>query len=600
MKSKTGKPSSKTKPAARDLVEASESLRLLADRDELVPFTVNAFALLALESRFGLSDVVSLAPSILTDGRNDKKCDLLFVGRDHRTAVICQAYMATSAKDTPKVNKASDLNTAVSWILNPTDEDELGTELRAAREELLDAIANDDIDDLELWFCHNLAPSPDVQREVSQAAVVAKSILATHLHRPDINVRGVDVNPVVVDEWLRRNDSRVIIHDKIAVPTDTWIETDGDGWRGVVTTVSGSWLRSMYLKHTPDRLFAGNVRADIKPRKSAGDINNGIQTAARMAPTRFWAFNNGITALVEKIETSTTDRTLAVRGITIINGAQTTGSLGRLLDGDAVGLDKCQVLMRFVEASDLTLINDIRTYNNTQNEILPSDFRSADPVQERLIESFKKSKAATYRGPRRGGAEQGARKPKGLLDADLVAQALAAFHGEPDTAYHAKNQIWRDNVTYARFFSDKTSAAHVVFCVGLVRAVRMYKANLRSSEERTLLQERVFEFLSHRGSDFLLTAAISQCLEEIVGRAITDRWAVSFGAEVSLDVAVEYWAPVVRSLANSEAKLKSAAKSGDLRDRSKVDGAISDFHAAVASNREGNSALDAFSNKVES
>lgn len=84
-----------------------------------------------------------------------------------------------------------------------------------------------------------------------------------------------------------------------------------------------------------------------------------------------------------------------------------------------------------------------------------------------------------------------------------------------------------------------------------------------------------------------------------MGRAITDRWAVSFGTAVSLDVAVQYWSPVVRSLANSEAKLQSASKSGDLRDRSKVDGAISDFHAAVASNREGNSALDSFSNLVE-
>ena len=254
--------------------------------------------------------------------------------------------------------------------------------------------------------------------------------------------------------------------------------------------------------------------------------------------------------------------------------------------------------MRFVEASDLALINDIRTYNNTQNEILPSDFRSADPIQEKLVESFKKSKAAVYWGPRRGGPEQGGRKPKGLLDADLVAQALASCHGEPDTAYHAKNQIWRDNVTYARFFSDKTSAEHVVFCVGLVRAVRSYKAELRLSKARTALQTRVFDFLSHRGSDLLLTAAISECIEEIVGRAITDRWAINFGSDVSLDVAAEHWGPVVRSLANNVAKLQEAAKSGDLRDKTKVAHAIAEFNAAVGSNREGNLALDAFAHNV--
>ena len=49
-----------------------ESLLLLAERDDLAPFAEHAFALLALKSRFGLPDVVSLAPTVLTDGDADK------------------------------------------------------------------------------------------------------------------------------------------------------------------------------------------------------------------------------------------------------------------------------------------------------------------------------------------------------------------------------------------------------------------------------------------------------------------------------------------------------------------------------------------------
>lgn len=573
----------------------SESLRLLAERDDLSPFNEHAFALLALESRFGLTDVVSLAPTILTDGEADKKCDLLFVGRDHRTAVICQAYWATRVKENPPANKAADLHTASSWVLDPTDASELGLELTAAREELMDALANGEIDDIELWYCHNLSSSAQVLKELAQAAQAAKSILGRNHEYQDINVRGVEVNPAVVDEWLGRNESRVIIHDRILVPTDGWLQETGENWKGVYTSVSGSWLRGLYVKYTADRLFAGNVRGDMKPRRSKNDINNGIQTTAKNSPQRFWAYNNGVTALVEKIEVR--NEKLYIRGITIVNGAQTTGSLGRLA-ADDVDLDQCRILMRFVEAGDPSVVGDISTFNNTQNEILPSDFRSSDQVQARLVQEFTASGAAIYWGPRRGGAEQGARKPKGLLDSDLVAQALAAFHGEPDTAYHDKKKIWLDNLIYGRIFSDKTHAAHVVFCVGLVKAVRAYKLELRAAQTRTTMQNKVFEYLTHRGSDFLLVGAIAQCIEEIVGHAVTDRWTLSFGDQVSVDVSAEHWGPAVRSLANYVDLLQPAARSGDLRDRDKVVRATSDFHSRVAASREGVAALDTFASLV--
>ncbi len=330
----------------------------------------------------------------------------------------------------------------------------------------------------------------------------------------------------------------------------------------------------------------------MKPRRSKNDINNGIQTTAKTAPKRFWAYNNGVTALVEKIEVRKNG--LYVRGITIVNGAQTTGSLGRVEGTGVSSLDDCRILMRFVEASDLAVVRDISTFNNTQNEILPSDFRSADPVQERLVNEFKASKSAIYWGPRRGGAEQGARKPKGLLDADLVAQSLAAFHGEPDTAYHEKKRIWLDNLTYGRIFSDKTTSQHVVFCVGLTRSIRGYKLDLRSNDSRTAMQNKVFEYLAHRGSDFLFVAAVGKAIEEIVGSAITDRWALNFGQDVSVEVAAEYWDPVIRSLSSFADLLQPAARSGDLRDRDKVDRATDDFHSRVAASRDGIAALDKF------
>ncbi len=466
----------------------------------------------------------------------------------------------------------------------------MGPQLLAARDELLDALANNELDDLELWYVHNLSPFGDADVELEQAATAAKSILST-LGHADVNVRGVQVTPLKVDEWLRSNDGRVVIHDKMIVPCAQWISEEGDGWKGVYTTVSAAWLRGLYTKYTSERLFAGNIRGDMKPRRSQGDINNGIQRTITDKPGRLWAYNNGITALVERLDTSGDE--LIIRGISIVNGAQTTGSIGRLNESSTKN-PAARVLIRFVESADPAVVRDISTFNNTQNEILPSDFRSSDPTQARLVREFDDTGIAVYWGPRRGGSSRGARRPSDLLDADLVAQALAAFHGFPDTAYHAKNQIWRDNAIYDRFFSDKTTAAHVVFCVGLIRAVREYKMELRLLEVRTGLQNKIHEFFSNRGSDFLMTFAIAACIEEILGKAIVDKWKLSFGDTVSLEVAEEYWLPVVKAVTNYVDQLMPAARSGNLRDRKRVDTAASDFQSRVATGREGVTALDAF------
>jgi hypothetical protein len=564
------------------------SLKLLEQRDDLKAFGEHAFVLLALETRFEIEDIVTEADTALTDGERDKKCDVLYVDRESRTAVICQAYFATGSKTNPPANKASDLNTAVSWILGDGDPNALGPELAAARDELIDAIENADVDDIELWYCHNLAGSDVVAAELGQAAQSARAMLAHRFPDVDINVRGVEVTPDVVDDWLKKTHYQVLIRDTLEVPTNTWMTESGSAWKAALTTVSASWLKHLYDEYGSERLFAGNVRGELAARRSATDINFGIRTTATSRPEQFWAYNNGITALVTRIDED--GSTLRVRGITIVNGAQTTGSLA--LSGAAeLDLERVRVMIRFIESTDREVIRDISTYNNTQNEIKPSDFRSSDPVQTRLVSEFKVIPEVTYWGPRRGGPGQGPKKPSNMLEADLVAQALASFHGRPEVAYHEKNQIWRDNSLYAQFFSDKTTAGHAVLCVGLIRATRALKASVRALSARTASQAKVEEFFSYRGSDFLFSSAVASCIEDILDRPVADKWSLTFGTLVSPVVGVEYWSPVVEALSGFVTALSPAAPSGNLRNTRAVGEAIESFQAFVSGTRQSNAEL---------
>lgn len=576
----------------------TSALDLLAERNELHQFGGHAFALMALETRFEIDDIVAEAARALTDGDRDKKCDILYVDRESRTAVICQAYFSKAAKTNAPANKAADLNTAVSWVIGDVDTSKLGTELAAAREELIDALDNDEIGDLELWYCHNLTNSNGVEDELLQASQTASHLIAQRFPGVDVSVRGVEVTPNRVDEWLKKTHYQVLIRDTITVPTESWLEESGAGWKAAYTSVSGSWLKSLYDKYGSEKLFAGNVRGELAARKSTNDINFGIQQTATVRPEQFWAFNNGVTALVTKIS-ETDSNELKIRGITIVNGAQTTGSLARA--GVAQDqLTQVRVGIRFIESTDKEVIRDISTFNNTQNEIRPSDFRSMDPVQTRLVTEFTPIPDVEYWGPRRGGPGQGPKKPSNLLEADLVAQALASFHGRPEVAYHEKNQIWRDNSLYSQFFSDKTTAQHAVFCVALVRSTRALKASVRGLASRTASQQKVEDFFSHRGSDFLFSSSVASCIEDILDKAVPDKWLLGFGAQVSAANAMEFWKPIVEALSGFVSALAPAAPSGNLRNTQSIAKAMEDFQAFVSGTRHTNADLfKAFAVNVE-
>lgn len=74
----------------------------------------NALLLYALELRFEIADIFSVAGDALTDGGEDKKCDLIYIDQDTGIAVIAQGYMKQKMQegDLAPENKASDLNTA--------------------------------------------------------------------------------------------------------------------------------------------------------------------------------------------------------------------------------------------------------------------------------------------------------------------------------------------------------------------------------------------------------------------------------------------------------------------------------------------------------
>lgn len=538
----------------------------------------NALLLYALQLRYDIEDIIAVASEALTDGSDDKKCDLIYIDQDAGFAVIAQAYMKQSPEesDLAKVNKASDLNVAASWIFTRNIED-IPARIKDSVSELQDAIKEGDINTIYFWYVHNLNEknNPEVQEELNTVQIAAQQLVNNVVGDNSVKIVALEVGNNTIERWYNSSNKRITIEDAIEVKgTGKAFEINGNKWKACVTAVKGSWVRHLYLTYKDD-LFSGNPRNFLGAGKRKNKINLGIMKTVEKQPENFWAYNNGLTALVNGYDIDD-DVLKTVRGITIINGAQSTGAIGAVENFR----DDFLIPIRFIVCSDPKIIEEIINNNNKQNEILPSDLRSNDKQQVRLRREFKKYPQLYYSGGRRDSTSV---RNKEVFDPYLVAQTLVAFHGDCVTAYNSKKAIWDEDKEYTNVFSDQLTVEHIIFVYSLGRAIDEYKLNLKGKkEQRTDVEEEELTFLSKRGSKMLLIQAISNCMESLLGEKILDLWRLIYKDNQDFDKLVERWNNIIDILIPFHDILEPALQGG-LKNRDTVRNVCKQLRAVVAS-----------------
>ena len=335
-------------------------------------------------------------------------------------------------------------------------------------------------------------------------------------------------------------------------------------------------------------------------RSSDSNINNGIKKTAETEPANFWVFNNGLTILVNEYSTELTSkkRKLVIVGMSIVNGAQTTGALASLGRAPA----GVEVLARFVKTSDADLVHSIIQFNNSQNKVTASDFRSTDSVQKRLKEQMSRIPNAEYLGGRRGGSGDSIARRPNLLPSYTVGQSLAAMHGDPVAAYNQKTEIWINDRLYSKFFNEETTAPHIVFAFSLLRAVEHRKLVLmqkaKTTGSLTTAEERQLSFFRKRGSIYLLVSAISACLETFLGRKVPNIYRLSFSERTAPKDAQKIWTDIVEITAPLCSQLDEALNDG-LKGAEHVTAAIAKFQGLIEATADANaSKFKAFKQKI--
>lgn len=553
----------------------------LAARDDLEQYGDNAIGLFALALRFCVDDIHSVAAESVTDGSDDKKCDLIYLDREEGVAVIAQCYSSQKAKASAPANKASDLNTAVAWLLQRPIK-ELPQRIRAAAKELRDAIKTGEIKRFEIWYVHNLPESNNVRDELTTVEHTANTVVDSLGAPSKVTISSLEIGNGRLEEWYKETLSPILVNEEIKFEISSGFEISEDGWRAYVAPIQARQLHRLYKSHKTG-LFSANVRDYLGSRKSDANINNGIKQTAQDEPDNFWVFNNGITVLThffeERKEKGKTF--LVVKGASIVNGAQTTGALGSLAKAPD---QKVLVPARFVATSDSELVYNIIQYNNSQNKVTASDFRSTDRIQKRLRDEIEKIPNAKYEGGRRGGHKDVIERNKNLLPSYTVGQALAAYNQDPIIAYNQKSEIWVNDKLYSRYFNDEANGANLVFAYGLLRAVEEKKRDLvarsKSASGLTSQEEDLLEYFRHRGSTYLFVSAVSSCLEAFVGKKVANTARISFGQKVSPKQSTQIWKEVIDIVSPFAQQLLDALNDG-LKNAEKAQKAIGVFRSLV-------------------
>lgn len=538
----------------------------------------NALLLYALQLRFDIEDIDSVAADALTDGADDKKCDLIYVDRESGIAVVAQAYNRPNPKieDLAKENKASDLNTAAAWVFSE-ELSQVPNIIKDAVLDLQEAIKEQAVSNVYFWYVHNLdeTKNPKIESEMATLQAQVQAAVNSKYPEEELKISTLEVGLNTIQKWFDSSTRRISIEDDYTVECNNGFELDSGSWRAYVTAVSGKWLRGIYLEKGDD-LFSGNPRSFLGKGKRKDSINSGIIESVQNEPENFWAYNNGVTALVNDFNYDEEKDELTIKGITVINGAQTTGAISA---PETIN-DDFFIPCRFIVCSDKTIIESIINNNNKQNEILPSDLRSNDKQQERLRNEFKKYPALFYNGGRR---DDKTIKNKIVFDPYLVAQTVLAFHGDSVVAYNGKKRIWNEDKIYAQVFADQLSVEHIIFVYSLSKAIDEFKNNLRKKKEsRTNTEEQQMEFLSKRGSKMLMIATISECLEDLIGVKISDKWKLRFKDNSDFEKLIQMWLKVISTIISFNNKLEPALQGG-LKNKEQVSAQISEVKSVVAS-----------------
>lgn len=196
---------------------------------------------------------------------------------------------------------------------------------------------------------------------------------------------GIEQLHRVLGEGETRADIVVDVAQALGAPLPCLPVGKADtGFQTYLAAIPASLLAHTYERFGT-RLLELNVRAflGVRGRKS---VNAGLRRTLLQEPGHFLAYNNGIVATVDDIETVPSGAggiaITRLAGLQIVNGGQTTASIHRARRQESADLSAVLVPAKIIKVGGEKLgemVGAISRSANSQNTVQPADFSANDP-----------------------------------------------------------------------------------------------------------------------------------------------------------------------------------------------------------------------------
>lgn len=324
--------------------------------------------------------------------------------------------------------------------------------------------------------------------------------------------------PTIVEYGPDRIQADLLAEQSMGVVNDYLYLTKWQHLGGVRDTHIGiaNVLDLVGLHNTHRKaLYERNIRYFLGSKDSA--VNRSIQETLRTAPQDFFFLNNGVTALADIVDTprgTKVQKRLFLRGLSVINGAQTISSAAEFAkDNPDCDISEASVLVTIIRAdSEGTFGRAVTRARNHQNPVSTGNFASLDPKQEELRRELAYLGFSYHYRP-----EAMPRNPDavvGIVTIEQAMKSLALFNPDPRYAFWLKNEVARfqnaESSEYKSLFGEALAGAQLANRVGFYRFARDVIA---SSAESTKGAERLF----YKHGSFVVAAVLAKMLRKRMG-----------------------------------------------------------------------------------
>lgn len=278
------------------------------------------------------------------------------------------------------------------------------------------------------------------------------------------------------------------VHADIALQKQQKVESPRTTYYGIARLGD---LVELHLAHGK-ALYERNIRYFLGSGKS--EVNRAIKATLYDTPGDFFYLNNGVTAVCDLIEPKATKngvKKFKVRGLSIINGAQTVASAAEFVrQNPGQNIDDAKVMLTLIKApAEGAFGKRVTKARNHQNPVQPANFASLDENQERLRQEIAYLGFDYHYRP-----EAAATGPKAIT-MDEALRALASQQNDPRYAVWLKSEPARlanpDFAEYQALFpANLTGVALVnaVLCHSAIRTLVVgYEQNSAARSQEKLI-----------------------------------------------------------------------------------------------------------------